>query len=111
MQGWLIYLGFERYRLYTEIQWPLGSFPRLWLTIFISILTTCIPLIVLFFVSSLIKIGNLANDNDKLGARTNRIFEMIKGGKGQAAQRMRRKFCKFIFKFNLNIIEMDKLLI
>uniref|UniRef100_A0A914NLY0 Uncharacterized protein n=1 Tax=Meloidogyne incognita TaxID=6306 RepID=A0A914NLY0_MELIC len=43
LQGWLIFLGFERYRLYTEIQWPTGSFPRLWLTIFISVLGACIP--------------------------------------------------------------------
>uniref|UniRef100_A0A914L7V6 Uncharacterized protein n=1 Tax=Meloidogyne incognita TaxID=6306 RepID=A0A914L7V6_MELIC len=92
LQGWLIFLGFERYRLYTEIQWPTGSFPRLWLTIFISVLGACIPLIALFLVSSLIKVGNLANDNDKLGARPRRVIELVKGGKGQNAQRKRRKF-------------------
>ncbi|KAF7632173.1 hypothetical protein Mgra_00008426 [Meloidogyne graminicola] len=78
LQGWLIFLGFERYRLYTEIQWPTGSFLHFWLTIYISILGICIPLIALFMISSLIKIGNLANDNDKLGSRSKRIIELIK---------------------------------
>jgi hypothetical protein len=33
LQAWLLYLGFERYRLYTEMQWPTGAYPQLWLTV------------------------------------------------------------------------------
>ncbi|KAL3094713.1 hypothetical protein niasHT_022195 [Heterodera trifolii] len=89
LNSWLLYLAFVRYRLYTDMQWPAGAFPRVWLTAYISLLGTCIPILALFLVFGLMKTGNLAGDNDQLGARPKRTIELIKGGMGNSAVRHR----------------------
>lgn len=109
LQGWLLFLAFERYRLYTEMQWPTGAFPRLWLTVYISLLGSCIPLLALFLAFGLLRSGNLAADNERLGARTERTIELVKGGPGQTAVRLRqskgycllsKRQCHLFFSFS-----------
>uniref|UniRef100_A0A183CSR3 Uncharacterized protein n=1 Tax=Globodera pallida TaxID=36090 RepID=A0A183CSR3_GLOPA len=89
LHSWLLYLGFVRYRLYMDMQWPTGGFPRIWLTTYISLLGTCIPLLALFLAFGLLKSGNLAGDNEQLGARPKRTIELVKGGMGKTAVRLR----------------------
>ncbi|KAL3106718.1 hypothetical protein niasHT_019846 [Heterodera trifolii] len=89
LNSWLLYLAFVRYRLYTDMQWPAGAFSRVWLTAYISLLGICIPILALFLVFGLMKTGNLAGDNDQLGARPKRTIELIKGGMGNSAVRHR----------------------
>ncbi|KAI1708920.1 protein tincar [Ditylenchus destructor] len=80
VQLYLLYLGLERYRLYTDLKWPHGSYPREWLTAYVSLLAICIPLLVLFMAFGVFKSGNLAGDNELLGARPERIIELSRGG-------------------------------
>jgi len=87
LQLYLLYLAFERYRLYTEMKWPLGQYPRHWLTAYIAILAGCIPLLVLFAAFGLFKSGNLAGDHEQLGGRVERIIECLRGSS--------RRGCKF----------------
>ena len=85
----------ERYRLYTEIQWPSGTFPRLWLTVYIAVLAACIPLLALFLTFATLKTGNLAGDNEQLAALTRRTIEMIQGGSGTAGATQRSRLGRF----------------
>lgn len=78
IQIYLLYLGFERYKHYTNMKWPHGAYPRLWLTIYIAILAVCIPLLVLFTAFGVFKSGNLSGDGEQLGLRTKRIIEITK---------------------------------
>lgn len=75
---YLVYLGFTRYQLYTEIKWPHGSYPNFWLTIYICLYGACIPLMVLFFAFGIFKTGNLASDNDKIADRFERVMELTR---------------------------------
>lgn len=90
LQAYLLYLGFERYRLYTEMKWPHGAYPNVWLTIYISLYAVCIPLCFLLFAFGVFKSGNIAGDNERLGARTERILEITR--------RSREKRCKHMKK-------------
>lgn len=96
LQAYLLYLGFERYRLYAAMKWPQGAYPQTWLTVYIALLAVCIPLLVLFAASGLFKSGNLAGDNEQLGMRAERIFELIRGPttSANAAQKRRRSIGK-----------------
>uniref|UniRef100_A0A7E4W7X1 Protein tincar n=1 Tax=Panagrellus redivivus TaxID=6233 RepID=A0A7E4W7X1_PANRE len=76
IQIYLIYLGFERYRLYTEMKWPHGAYPHLWLTVYVALYAACIPLCLLFFAFGFFKSGNIPGDNETLGFRTERILEI-----------------------------------
>ncbi|TMS37160.1 hypothetical protein L596_004151 [Steinernema carpocapsae] len=76
LQIYLCYLGFERYRLYSDMKWPHGGYPRVWLTVYISLYGACVPMMVLLFATGCFKSGNLAGDQDQLGGRAERIFEI-----------------------------------
>ncbi|KAK0397606.1 hypothetical protein QR680_002190 [Steinernema hermaphroditum] len=76
LQIYLCYLGFERYRLYSDMKWPHGGYPRVWLTVYISLYAACVPMVVFIFATGCFKTGNLAGDQDQFGARTERIFEI-----------------------------------
>ncbi len=45
---YLLYLGFERYKLYTEMKWPHGGYPRMQLSAYIALHAACIPALLLF---------------------------------------------------------------
>ncbi|WKY16218.1 hypothetical protein Q1695_001142 [Nippostrongylus brasiliensis] len=83
MQSYLLYLGFERYKLYTEMKWPTGGYPHAWLTVYIVLYATCIPLSVLFFSFGFFKSGNIAGDNEKLADREERVIEVSRNRKGE----------------------------
>ncbi|KHN72442.1 Protein tincar [Toxocara canis] len=76
LQAYLLYLGFERYRLYSEMKWPHGAYPRVWLSVYVILYSICIPGLLLFTAFGIFKSGNIAGDNDRLGARIDRIIEM-----------------------------------
>ncbi|VDK46690.1 unnamed protein product [Anisakis simplex] len=76
LQTYLLYLGFERYRLYSEMKWPHGAYPRIWLSVYVILYSVCIPALLLFAAFGIFKSGNIAGDNDRLGARIDRIIEM-----------------------------------
>uniref|UniRef100_A0A915C145 Protein tincar n=1 Tax=Parascaris univalens TaxID=6257 RepID=A0A915C145_PARUN len=76
LQVYLLYLGFERYRLYSEMKWPHGAYPRVWLSVYVIAYSVCIPGLLLFAAFGIFKSGNIAGDNDRLGARIERIIEI-----------------------------------
>ncbi|VDN22650.1 unnamed protein product [Gongylonema pulchrum] len=76
LQTYLLYLGFERYRLYSEMKWPHGAYPRLWLSVYVVLYSLCIPGLLLFMAFGIFKSGNIAGDNDRLGARVDRVIEI-----------------------------------
>uniref|UniRef100_A0A1I7ZBM2 Protein tincar n=1 Tax=Steinernema glaseri TaxID=37863 RepID=A0A1I7ZBM2_9BILA len=76
LQIYLCYLGFERYRLYSDMKWPHGGYPRIWLSVYIALYGACVPMVVFIFATGCFKTGNLAGDQDQFGARTERIFEV-----------------------------------
>lgn len=78
IQSYLLYLAFERYRLYTEIKWPNNVYPTIPLTIYISLCGACIPLLFLFFVFGIFKTGNLANDNKKLDSKDKHFLHQVR---------------------------------
>ncbi|VDN59845.1 unnamed protein product [Dracunculus medinensis] len=75
LQSYLLYLGFERYKLYSEMKWPHGAYPRLWLKVYIILYSICVPGLVLFIASGVFKSGNIAGDNDRLGDRAERVIQ------------------------------------
>ncbi|VDM55018.1 unnamed protein product [Angiostrongylus costaricensis] len=83
IQSYLLYLGFERYKLYTEMKWPTGGYPHAWLTIYITLYAVCIPLSLLFFSFGFFKSGNIAGDNEKLADREDRVIELSTNRKGE----------------------------
>ncbi|EPB79359.1 hypothetical protein ANCCEY_01518 [Ancylostoma ceylanicum] len=83
IQSYLLYLGFERYKLYTEMKWPTGGYPHTWLTVYIILYAACIPLSLLFFSFGFFKSGNIAGDNEKLADREDRIIEVSRNRKGE----------------------------
>uniref|UniRef100_A0A0K0D7B1 XK-related protein n=1 Tax=Angiostrongylus cantonensis TaxID=6313 RepID=A0A0K0D7B1_ANGCA len=83
IQSYLLYLGFERYKLYTEMKWPTGGYPHVWLTIYITLYAVCIPLSLLFFSFGFFKSGNIAGDNEKLADREDRVIELSANRRGQ----------------------------
>ncbi|ETN83675.1 hypothetical protein NECAME_07280 [Necator americanus] len=85
IQSYLLYLGFERYKLYTEMKWPTGGYPHTWLTVYITLYAACIPLSLLFFSFGFFKSGNIAGDNEKLADREDRIIEVSRNRKGEKA--------------------------
>nr|CDQ00609.2 Bm10949 [Brugia malayi] len=78
LQTYLIYLGFERYRLYSEMKWPHGAYPSLWLSVYVVLYSSCIPGLLLFMAFGIFKSGNVAGDNDRLGARIDRVIEITR---------------------------------
>ncbi|CAG9539216.1 unnamed protein product [Cercopithifilaria johnstoni] len=78
LQTYLIYLGFERYRLYSEMKWPHGAYPNFWLNVYIILYFSCIPGLLLFMAFGIFKSGNIAGDNDQLGARIDRVIEITR---------------------------------
>lgn len=76
LQAYLLYLGFERYRLYSEMKWPHGAYPRFWLSVYVILYSLCIPAVLVFMAFGVFKSGNIAGDSDRLGARTDRIIEI-----------------------------------
>uniref|UniRef100_A0A914C0T4 Uncharacterized protein n=1 Tax=Acrobeloides nanus TaxID=290746 RepID=A0A914C0T4_9BILA len=60
------------------MKWPHGAYPNVWLTIYISLYAVCIPLCFLLFAFGVFKSGNIAGDNERLGARTERILEITR---------------------------------
>uniref|UniRef100_A0A7I4Z6J0 Protein tincar n=1 Tax=Haemonchus contortus TaxID=6289 RepID=A0A7I4Z6J0_HAECO len=83
IQSYLLYLGFERYKLYTEMKWPTGGYPHVWLTIYITLYAACVPLSVLFFSFGFFKSGNIAGDNERLAEREDRVIEVSRNRKGE----------------------------
>ncbi|EJD75530.1 hypothetical protein LOAG_17337 [Loa loa] len=82
LQTYLIYLGFERYRLYSEMKWPHGAYPSLWLSVYVILYSLCIPCLLLFMAFGIFKSGNVAGDNDRLGARIDRVIEITRSSHG-----------------------------
>ncbi|VDN01046.1 unnamed protein product [Thelazia callipaeda] len=78
LQAYLLYLGFERYRLYSEMKWPHDSYPRLWLKVYIILYSLCIPGLLLFMAFGIFKSGNIAGDNDRLGARIDQRCSLLR---------------------------------
>jgi hypothetical protein len=62
--AYLVYLGIERYMLYSELTWPVGKEPRVWLTIYGVLHEFSVCLVPLFIATAAFKTGNLASDND-----------------------------------------------
>ncbi|KHJ93566.1 hypothetical protein OESDEN_06517 [Oesophagostomum dentatum] len=83
VQSYLLYLGFERYKLYTEMKWPTGGYPHSWLTVYITLYAACIPLSLLFFSFGFFKSGNIAGDSEKLADREDRVIEVSRNRKGE----------------------------
>uniref|UniRef100_A0A0N4ZW89 Nucleoporin NDC1 n=1 Tax=Parastrongyloides trichosuri TaxID=131310 RepID=A0A0N4ZW89_PARTI len=75
LQIYLLYLGFERYRLYLDVKWPQHQYPKLWLTTYMILYSSCIPLSMLFFIVGFFKSGNLTGDREQLGAITINVCE------------------------------------
>uniref|UniRef100_A0A0K0E4E5 Protein tincar n=1 Tax=Strongyloides stercoralis TaxID=6248 RepID=A0A0K0E4E5_STRER len=75
LQIYLLYLGFERYRLYLDIKWPQHQYPKLWLTTYMILYTSCIPLAMIFFIVGFFKSGNLTGDREQLGLITVNVCE------------------------------------
>ncbi|KAL3981884.1 putative integral membrane protein [Acanthocheilonema viteae] len=82
LQTYLIYLGFERYRLYSEMKWPHAAYPSHWLSVYVILYSSCIPALLLFMAFGIFKSGNIAGDNDRLGARIDRIIEITRSSHG-----------------------------
>jgi hypothetical protein len=55
IQTYLLYLAFERYKLYTEIKWPNNVYPTISLTIYVFLCGACIPLLFLFAIFGIFK--------------------------------------------------------
>ncbi|CAB3399529.1 unnamed protein product [Caenorhabditis bovis] len=83
LQAYLLYLGFERYRLYNEIKWPTGGYPHNWLKVYIIVYASCIPATLLFFAFGFFKSGNIAGDNEQLANREERIMEVSRNRNGE----------------------------
>ncbi|KJH41336.1 hypothetical protein DICVIV_12687 [Dictyocaulus viviparus] len=83
LQSYLIYLGFERHKLYTEMKWPANGYPHTWLTVYMILYTICIPLSLLLFSFGFFKSGNIAGDNEKLANREDRVIELFLNRKGE----------------------------
>lgn len=94
---YLLYLGFERYKLYTNMKWPHEAYPRLWLTIYIVTLAVCMPLLVLFTAFGVFKSGNLSGDGEQLGLRTERIIEITKSLKTSTTGRVQKRSISWSF--------------
>ncbi|CAD6193128.1 unnamed protein product [Caenorhabditis auriculariae] len=77
LQAYLLYLGFERYRLYNEIKWPTAGYPQTWLSVYIILYSVCIPCLLLFLAFGVFKSGNIPGDNEKLADREERVLEII----------------------------------
>ncbi|KAI6176785.1 hypothetical protein M3Y97_00836400 [Aphelenchoides bicaudatus] len=78
IQAYLLYLAFERYKLYTEIKWPNNVYPTLSLTIYISLCGACIPILFLFYIFGVFKTGNLAGDNKKLDSKDKHFLHQVR---------------------------------
>lgn len=98
LQVYLLYLGFERYRLYSEMKWPHGAYPRVWLSVYVIAYSVCIPGLLLFAAFGIFKSGNIAGDNDRLGARIERIIEVSR----KSTSRVRGRCLKFFLLFNIS---------
>ncbi|CAI5455339.1 unnamed protein product [Caenorhabditis angaria] len=83
LQAYLLFLGFERYRLYTDIKWPTGGYPQIWFTVYIVIYISCIPATLLFFACGFFKSGNIAGDNERLADREERVLEVSRNRNGE----------------------------
>ncbi|PAV80944.1 hypothetical protein WR25_04777 isoform AG [Diploscapter pachys] len=83
LQVYLLYLGFERFKLYNEVKWPTGGYPRLWLTVYIALYAACIPLLLLFFSFGCFKSGNIPGDLERLADREERVIEVSRNRKGE----------------------------
>ncbi|CEF60023.1 Protein tincar [Strongyloides ratti] len=77
LQIYLLYLGFERYRLYLDVKWPQHQYPKLWLTTYMILYSSCIPLTMIFFIVGFFKSGNLTGDREQLGFITLKVCEKI----------------------------------
>uniref|UniRef100_A0A0N5BQ52 Protein tincar n=1 Tax=Strongyloides papillosus TaxID=174720 RepID=A0A0N5BQ52_STREA len=75
LQIYLLYLGFERYRLYLDVKWPQHQYPKLWLTTYMILYSSCIPLTMIFFIVGFFKSGNLTGDREQLGLITVNVCE------------------------------------
>lgn len=92
IQIYLIYLGFERYQFYSQLKWPHGVHPNLWLNVYLILYISCIPGSLLFMTFGIFKSGNVAGDNDRLGARIGRVIEITGYRRGSSI----RNFSKFV---------------
>ncbi|CAJ0947364.1 unnamed protein product, partial [Mesorhabditis belari] len=76
LQGYLIYLGFERYKLYNEMKWPAnGGYPVVWLNVYVILYIACIPILLSIFASGVFKTGNIPGDHERLADREERVIE------------------------------------
>ncbi|CAJ0565086.1 unnamed protein product, partial [Mesorhabditis spiculigera] len=76
LQVYLIYLGFERYKLYNEMKWPAnGGYPKIWLNVYVIIYISCIPALLFIFASGVFKTGNISGDHERLADREDRVIE------------------------------------
>ncbi|GMT35103.1 hypothetical protein PFISCL1PPCAC_26400, partial [Pristionchus fissidentatus] len=75
LQAYLIYLGVERYKLYTDMKWPSGGYPTRLLSVYAGLYVTCLPLLVILFAVGVFKSGNIAGDNERLAEREDRTIE------------------------------------
>ena len=80
-QTYLIYLGLKRYRNYLDNDWPNRGIPHLSLNVYLILYYLCLPVLLLFAIFGIFKSGNLAGDNEKLGARTEKIIEFSRPAK------------------------------
>ncbi|KAF1748362.1 hypothetical protein GCK72_024829 [Caenorhabditis remanei] len=83
LQCYLLYLGFERYRLYNEIKWPTGGYPYGYLMAYAIIYFSSIIATFLFFASGIFKSGNIAGDNERLADREERVIEVSRNRNGE----------------------------
>lgn len=77
LQGYLLYLGITKYSLYagSGAQWRAGhGNPEYYLIAYISLHGLVIGLVPFFIGSAVFKIGNLASDGEKLGARGQQVI-------------------------------------
>lgn len=77
VNGYLLYLGISRYSIYTETKWLAGQHPTLILSVYIGLHGAAVVLITLFLAAAAFKVGNFANDGDKLGSMgARRVLEL-----------------------------------
>uniref|UniRef100_A0A914V078 Uncharacterized protein n=1 Tax=Plectus sambesii TaxID=2011161 RepID=A0A914V078_9BILA len=62
------------------MKWPHGGYPRIQLSAYIALHAICIPASLLFMAFGAFKSGNLAGDNDRLGARLERVVDVGNAG-------------------------------
>ncbi|XP_071536349.1 uncharacterized protein [Panulirus ornatus] len=67
--GYLVFAGVKRFLLYASLPWPEGEDPPyVELNAYVGLVGASVVVVPFFLVTSVLKVGNLANDGFKLGA-------------------------------------------